>query len=41
MVPYESIEFFAIENWLTEQAEKGWQLRSFHGSFAVFEQSTP
>ena len=41
MVPYDSIEFFAIENWLTEQAEKGWQLRSFHGSFAVFEQSTP
>lgn len=41
MVPYDSIEFYAIESWLTEQAEKGWQLKAFHGNFAVFERSTP
>lgn len=41
MVPYDSIEFYAIESWLTEQAEKGWQLKVFHGNFAVFEKSTP
>lgn len=41
MVPYDSIEFYAIESWLTEQAEKGWQLKTFHGNFAVFEKSAP
>ena len=40
-VPYDSIEICAIEDWLTEQAKKGWQLKAFHGSFAVFEQSAP
>lgn len=41
IIPYDSIEFFAVESWLAEQAKKGWQLQSIHGNFAVFEKSTP
>ena len=41
MVPYDSIEFFAVESWLSELAEKGWQLKRFRGGFAEFEASAP
>lgn len=41
LIPYDSIEFYAVENWMTEQAEKGLQLIVIRGNFAVFEKSTP
>ena len=41
IIPYDSIEFFAVESWLAEQAKKGWQLQSIHGNLALFEKSTP
>ena len=41
LIPYDSIEFYAVESWLTKQAEKGWQLKTIHGNFAVFIKSVP
>lgn len=41
MIPYDSIEFYAVESWLTEQANKGWQLKTIRGNFAVFEDGIP
>ena len=41
LIPYDSIEFYAVESWLTEQANKGWQLKTIRGNFAVFEDGIP
>ena len=40
-VPYESFETYALEQWLDEQATKGYRLERFVGAFAVFCKSAP
>lgn len=40
-MPYDSLETYSIEQWLDEQALKGWYLERFKGGFAVFHKSAP
>lgn len=40
-VPYDSIEKYALEAWLDEQAQSGWQLIRFYGAYAAFHREEP